>query len=172
MGGARVKRLLAATIVMCLLPLAWSPVAHGAPASGTGLSVELTVVERAGTARVAEPVTVGVPLSRAASITGTGGLRVLDGEGRSLPAQFQVTSRWGGAPDDASLPIKWLLVDFQADVGARGSSAYRLVDGGGGPPATRLSVTRDDADLLAVSTGTARFSFSRRRFSLFETVAA
>ncbi|MBU1670360.1 MAG: hypothetical protein KKF41_11780 [Actinobacteria bacterium] len=170
MGGARFKRLLAAVVLAIFILSAGGASVHGAGVSGAGLDVAITVTERAGTARVAEPVTVGVPLSRAADIRGGDGLRLLAPDGGVLPAQFTVTARWGGGPDDPALPVKWVLVDFQADVAARASAVYRLVDGGAATPGTSLAVTRNDSDILTISTGPARFSFSKKRFSLFETV--
>src|SRR5687768_11803547 len=67
-------------------------------------------------ARVAEPVTSGVPLPQSLQLMNTPGLRILDGSGQGVPAQFRVLGRWNGGPQDAALPIKWLEVHFAANV--------------------------------------------------------
>ena len=168
-----VKRSISLAIIFILVVTA--AVAAGVTATcnrkGAGLSVALTVKERSGVARRSEPVTSGIPLARSLGLESTQGLRLLDPGGRQVPAQFQVTSRWGGPPGDTKLPVRWLLVDFQADVGANGMAAYRLTDGGAGDnAATGLQVTRNDGDYLEVSTGAARFRLNKRRFNLFDTV--
>ncbi|MHB8894598.1 MAG: DUF5719 family protein [Candidatus Geothermincolia bacterium] len=156
-----ISTILAATL--CLGGLAGG-------AQGKGVSIALTVRETSGIGRTGEPVTVGVPLSRASAIYSAEGLRVLDGSGREVPAQFQVTSRWGGAPGDAGKPARWLLVDFEADVGGGGTAAYQLSSGGAQPPATGLRVTKDDADTLRISTGAADFAFNKKKFNVFDSV--
>ena len=139
--------------------------------TAAAVSVALKVTDEAGVQRRAEPVTSGVPLARSLDLKSTAGLRLLDAAGREVPAQFQVTSRWGGAPGDDSRPIRWVLVDFQAHVEPGGTAAYYLKDGGSGDAAgTGLAVTRDDPDILEVSTGAARFAFARSSFRLFEHV--
>lgn len=139
---------------------------------GAGLSVALTVAERSGVARQSEPVTSGVPLARARDIKSTGVLKVVDEGGQEVPAQFEVTSRWGGGPADGSLPIQWLLVDFQATVAANGSSTYYLQEGGSGDSANNgLNVVRDDSQYLEIDTGAARFRFNKSSFTLFDTVS-
>jgi len=141
------------------------------PGSGRSLSVPLTVTDRAGIARALEPVTSGVPVARELDLKATEGLRVLDGADREVPAQFEITSRWGGGPDDRSRPARWVLVDFQASTGSGGSTAYTLVSGrSGGGPAGTLSVTRNTTDALEISTGAARFAFNKRKFTLFDSV--
>ncbi len=139
--------------------------------TGGGLSVALTVRETAGVARQSEPVTSGVPVARSLDLRSTGGLRLVDSSGRDVPAQFQVTSRWGGTPGDASRPVRWVLVDFQASVGANGTATYRLEEGGAGDAAeTGLRVTRNDGEYLEITTGAARFAFGKRGFKLFDSV--
>ncbi|MCG2796391.1 MAG: DUF5719 family protein, partial [Actinomycetia bacterium] len=128
--------------------------------------------ERSGVARQSEPATSGVPLAKAHDIKSTGGLKVVDAGGKEVPAQFEVTSRWGGGPADGGLPIRWLLVDFQASVAANGSSVYHLQEGGSGDSAdTGLNVVRDDTQYLEIDTGAARFRFNKASFNLFDNVS-
>ena len=68
----------------------------------------------------------GVPLPRALGVTQTAELHVAmesvlaTGElvREDVPVQMRVLSRWGGARDDAALPIRWVLVDVDAPTDA------------------------------------------------------
>ena len=126
-----------------------------------GLNVPLTVWETAGLARSDEPVTSGLPIPRNINLTDLSTLRLLDGSGAPVPCQFTPLARWGGSPDDGSTPVRWLLLDFQAEVAANGVATYRLVDSGGaGPSFPTLTVT-DGAGAVTVDTGAATFSISK-----------
>ena len=78
------------------------------------VSVGLQVVETAGVERCNWPVTRGVPLPGGA-VQDPARLGVEDADCRPVAAQFRVLSRW---PDRS---LKWVLVDFQADVPPGGS---------------------------------------------------
>jgi len=141
------------------------------------LDVTLTVSNSLGSARIGEPVTSGVPIPRDVNLIDLGPLRLLDGSGQPIAAQFTPLARWGGsaglttggstglttgsAPDDTSQPVRWLLLDFQADVPANTAASYRLVGGGTGMPTyPTLSVT-DTTSAVAVDAGSAQFSISK-----------
>ncbi|MEW5978198.1 MAG: hypothetical protein AB1898_20570 [Acidobacteriota bacterium] len=66
------------------------------------------------------PVTGAVPLPRGAAKS-TEKLQLLSPEGRFLPAQFSIASRW---PEDGS--IRWLHFDVATNVKAGGESYYTL----------------------------------------------
>jgi hypothetical protein len=167
-----VKRTASFTLVFALAVSVAMVGGGTAPCSrsGTGFSASLTVRETAGIPRSGEPVTAGIPVARSAAIMSTEGLSLLDARGRAVPAQFKVTSRWGGAPGNTALPARWLLLDFEADVAARGSAAYTVRDGGAGASPADMSVLRDDADRLEISTGAARFVFNKKKFNLLDSV--
>jgi hypothetical protein len=44
-----------------------------------------------------------------------------------VPLQTTPLARWNGAPDDATKPIAWLLLDFQADLQPSAPTLYQLV---------------------------------------------
>jgi hypothetical protein len=157
------------------LPLALRD--YAVPGPPAGLDVTLTVKNPLDTARTDEPVTSGVPIPRDVNLTDLGSLRLLNGSGQPVAAQFAPLARWGGsagltaggsvglttggAPGDTGRPVRWLLLDFQADVPADGTALYRLVDSGGASPSyPTLSVT-DTASSVAVDVGSARFSISK-----------
>jgi hypothetical protein len=133
------------------------------PAPGK-MNLPLTVTDYSGVNRPGEVVTGGVPMPRGL-LKDTAGLRVLDAAGRPVPCQFQVIDRWWCDPNPS---IRWLLVDFVADVNATESSVYCLRDDGGEKaPATKLKLTEDD-DKVTVTTGPLKFTVSKKAFNLFD----
>lgn len=145
------------------LPSAASATGRESSDSGT---VELTVTERLGLDRFAEPVTMGVPFPQGV-IEDVQHLRLLR-DGNEVPAQFRVTGRWlpkGG--------VRWILVDFQTDIRASETQRYRLEYGPGvkqavAPP-NSVRITQDDAG-YRVDPGVAQFRISKSVFSLFDEV--
>jgi hypothetical protein len=132
-----------------------------APASPTSLNVPLQIHNPLNLARTNEPVTSGLPLPRSLGITDPSRLRLVDASGNPVPAQFIPLARWGGSAGDASKPIRWALIDFQATVGPQSTAYYFLQEGGPSPaPPHPLTVT-DGADVLTIDTGVARFSLSK-----------
>ncbi len=59
------------------------------------------------------PITIGVPFSESTTLFDAAKLGVTDTSGNPLPSQMRVLSRWRGPANDASKPVKWLLVDFK-----------------------------------------------------------
>ena len=144
--------------------------------SAQGLRVPLTVTEPAGVVRADEPVTSGVPLPKGA-VTDVGRLRLVGPDGKPVPAQFRVLSRWwkglegpkGAAFANGDGSIKWVLVDFQANVAAKASAVFTLTDGGAAPAATPLKVAQT-AEAVAVVTGPLKFTVSKTASRLFDAV--
>lgn len=123
------------------------------------------LIERAGIARVQEPVTVGVPLPKGACYDAAH-LRLRDQRGQPVSLQTHVLARWS----DGSL--KWVLLDFQANIEASGEICWYL--GTAAEPALSdqsggLSVRRC-GDQLAIETGAARYLLSKTIFRPFDTV--
>jgi hypothetical protein len=130
-------------------------------AAAQSLDVPLTVEETAGSARVAEPVTFGVPLPKGA-VRDPARLVLYGPGGKPVPAAFRVVNRWW---DDAAtqLPsIQWIHADFFAEVPAAGRSVYRLRLSdvpSPVPPASLRVETKDDR--ITVHTGTLTFTVNR-----------
>ncbi|MDY6795163.1 MAG: hypothetical protein SWK76_07770, partial [Actinomycetota bacterium] len=137
---------------------------------GGGNRVELTVQERAGVERVGEIVTSGIPLPQDFNVYSSDDLALFDADDSVVPCQMKITARWGGTPRDASLPAKWVLLDFPADVEAYGQSKYYLgrSTAAGNPP-TPIAIN-DDGTTLTVDTGAAVFRLRRDAFDLFNGV--
>ncbi len=112
--------------------------------------VTLTVTERAGVHRTAEPVTGGFPLAKGA-VKDVGELALTDERGEALPAQFDVLNRW---PSDRSL--RWVLLNTTVSVAANGSKKLIVTRGkaaaGGGVKVTTA------AGKIVVDTGKLRFT--------------
>lgn len=110
------------------------------------------------------PVTSGVPFPQGA-LGSDLHVRLLDPQGRQAPFQTEVLARW---PDGS---VKWVLLDFQAAPSVSGG--YSLEYG------TEVSRQRfptplevvEAADGINVTTGPLRFTISKRRFGLFESLS-
>jgi len=142
---------------------------HNESGAIAALYAPLTVSDYAGVARANELVTSGVPLPREANITSINQLQIIDSEGSTIPTQFTVLSRWEGSAGDNTKSIKWVLLDFQANVPKDGTALYYLKDGGSGPPSTSLTV-QEDSGKITVNTGKAKFQINKSYFNLFDYV--
>lgn len=126
-------------------------------------NIRLTVEERLGVGRLNEPVTSGVPLPMGV-LKDVSRLVLLDSNGKPVPAQFGVATRWW---EDGS--VKWVHVDFPASVPAGGIATFTLGVGEAAKPATPL-VTRKTAAGYEVITGPLRFTVKEKGFNLFDEV--
>ena len=124
------------------------------------LEIPLYIDESAGVQRRGEPVTTGVPLHRGdlqnldrLSITGPGG--------GPVPAQFRTLSRW---PDGS---VRWVLVDFQAEVEPDGRAVYVLEDSGKGVAHAQAIRVDETEEAISVSSGQLSFAVSKGHFALF-----
>lgn len=134
------------------------------------INIPLSVSEYAGIQRVDEPLTSGIPLPESANIISVLDLEVCDTNNNRIPAQFTVLSRWHGVPSDETKPIKWVLLDFNANVDIGGTSTYYLRDGAvDSTSATNLKLTEFD-DSIVVNTGVANFTINKNYFNLFDYV--
>jgi hypothetical protein len=93
-----------------------------APAFPAPLAVPLTIEETAGVARHAYPASASVPLPRALVAT-PDAVWLARPDGAATVAQTRALERW---PDGS---VRWLLIDFLADVAAGGRATYTLRDG-------------------------------------------
>jgi hypothetical protein len=134
-AGRRMLLRFAAAVVL---------LASGA-ATAAPLAVPLVLEEAAGVARRAWPATASVPLPRG-RVRAVDGVWVATPAGDPAPAQARALGRW---PDGS---IRWLLVDFLADVPRRGTATYTLRDGkrphAKAPPAVRVEHAKDGGRVL------------------------
>jgi hypothetical protein len=128
-----------------------------AAGEAAALEVPLTIKNPEALAKVAEPITSGVPLAQGV-LTDPGKVRLLQGA-REIPAQFLATARW---PDGS---VRWLLCDFQTDLPAHGTATALLVTGKA-PGAVTGVIVNNGPSVLVVTTGLASFLFNKTQFSV------
>ncbi len=110
------------------------------------------------------PITTGVPFPPGA-LQSADQVRLLDEAGKEMPVQVART----GLHEDGS--VRWLLLDFQADVPKAGCT-LALEYGQG---VSRVAVPRplkveDTEDAVRVDTGPLQFSVSKSRFNGLDTI--
>jgi hypothetical protein len=125
--------------------------------------VMLSIEEPAGIDRKAEPVTSGVPLPQGC-VSDPGQLLLADEKGQPVPCQFTPQCRW---PDGS---VKWVLLDFQADVPAKGKTSYRLETGRSSPPASKPVMVSEAGSIMKMVTGDVGLTINRNATCLVESV--
>ncbi len=127
------------------------------------LKLPLVVTERCGVERKGAVVTGGVPFPPG-FLSDVKKLRVVDAAGKPVPSQAQLMIKWHKPAYDDS--VQWALVSFPADVAAKGTATYYLVDDGKtAVPATALKVT-ETGDAITVQTGPAKFLVPKKGAAL------
>jgi len=112
------------------------------------ITIKTALPDRARIARRGEPVAIGVAFPRG-QFTSSESWSLLDETDRAVAAQTTILDYWG----DNS--IRWMLIEFQADVGLTGPANYSLVNRAV-TVSNPLTVTRA-ASGLTVDTGVAQF---------------
>lgn len=133
--------------------------------ANASIRIPLTISEGAGVSRRSELVTSGVPFPQGKLDTDKN-VRLLDEHGGEIPLQVQTTASW---PDGS---VKWLLLDFLADVNANVSRKLELEFGDGVVRRAKGKEVRVEQalDSLWINTGPLRFSISRQHFGVFDDV--
>ena len=142
-------------------PLTFNTTAPKVVAATERGSIPLTVQNPSADALTAWPVTSGVPLPKGA-LDSAGHIRLLGPDRRERPMQAQSLARW---PDGS---VKWVLVNFRADLPARSSADYTLEYGAKVKPTeshTGLSV-EERSDGAAIVTGPLRIEISKSEVGL------
>ncbi|KKR24825.1 MAG: hypothetical protein UT55_C0053G0004 [Candidatus Peregrinibacteria bacterium GW2011_GWE2_39_6] len=133
------------------------------------LSVPLTVTNNLAITRENEPVTTGIPLPKNLNIISTSDLNIRDKNQAIISSQFTVTARWGGAPNDTTKPIKWVLSTFYANVEPFSTATYYLVDGTKNTSPSTLIKEETTTD-LTIHTGNADFTLDKQTLNFFKKV--
>lgn len=129
------------------------------------LEVPITVHEPVGAARKAEPVCGGVPLPEG-QYKPDQAFALFDGN-REIPAQALPI-----VVDEKGF-LRWILLDFQTDLGASEKKTYILKDvKPSAKPAKQLTVI-NGANGVTIDTGVVKFTISKTKpFALFDSVSA
>jgi exo-rhamnogalacturonan lyase-like protein len=153
------RAALAAAIVLSLTTFA-----SAYELDGKTFKVALEVRNPSPFARTAWPVTSGVPFPEGV-LTNPANVKVVDANGKDVPCQFRVLSRYW--LQDKS--VKWLLVDLQANVPAKGKTTYHLMTGA--PPAAKSALTATKtAAGITVDTGMVKVEIPAKGFRLLNKV--
>ena len=133
---------------------------RNAAESGPALTppLGLTLRNESGQAWVSKPITSGVALPRGA-VNSTATLALAESGGPLVPAQYLRTARW---PEGS---FKWVLIDFQASLGAGSSRRYELRTGIPAPVPATLSVS-ESPTALTVRSGSRTAVFNRTEFKV------
>jgi hypothetical protein len=132
--------------------------------SAQAASVPLSIANEHPFALQEEPVTSGIPFPKG-GLPSTASVRLEDATGLPVPLQTTAQAHWS----DGS--VKWLLLDFQADLPASEPAAYTVHTGVSGGPSHPNPVLVDDTpDQVTITTGVATFRISKSRFNLFDEV--
>jgi len=145
----------------------------GDPGGGSGdppAEVTLEVSNPLDFERLGERVTSGIPIPKSWGIFDTNQLQLSTANGQPVDLQAEATARWGGRPDDESLPLKWVLLTFPVDAPANGSAELQLSQGSGSLETSPLRILREDDQALEIDTGTTQFTISKTRGSILERV--
>lgn len=155
-GGLVMRHLLFLTVSVILTT---GPCIGASPAS-----VPIHVSETMGVARVAAPVTGGIPLPQG-MLKEASAVRLLSPAGKDVPVQTAALARW----TDGS--VKWLLLDFTADVPANAVAAYCLEMGRAGKATPlRPIVVSESRHEISVDTGVLKLVVSRRHYNIIDAV--
>jgi len=127
--------------------------------------LELTVSEPAGIARQGYPVRWGVPFHRGV-LPDPRNVRLLDETGREMPLQTKVTCYW---PEGE---VKWLVLEFSADIAANRTASYRLEYGTEiAPSKTSGAIIVSDNNSLTVRFPEISAEFRKSAGTLIDRVA-
>ncbi|CDI03958.1 conserved hypothetical protein [Candidatus Competibacter denitrificans Run_A_D11] len=135
----------------------------------THLHAPVWLQERHGFARRKQPVRIGIPLCHG-QVFDSAETGVIDHTGSWLPSQARPLSWW---PDRS---IKWLLVDFLADLQAGERAGFTVVSKSQDKTQTAaidqfpVLSWQESAEALVVSTGIATFSISKTVFLPFNSI--
>lgn len=134
-----------------------------ASVASAAADVRLEVREPSQVARNPAVITTGVPFARG-TVSDAGKL-VVSVDGKAVPGQFAPLAKW---PDGS---ISWALLDTQAAVPAGGKVELAVSAGGGNPKPAQPVEVAESGDGVAVSTGPLRFSVSKTRGNIIESLS-
>jgi hypothetical protein len=127
------------------------------------MDVELSLEAADPTERRREPVTCGLPWPRGL-LPDPSRLTLVDAQGQQVAVQAQALDHWL----DGS--VRWLLLDWQADV--RGSAVYRARVAEQPPPASPSALhVREQSGEVIITTGAAEFRLRRAGNFPFDSIA-
>ena len=141
------------------------PVAGDGGAAERQFGVPISLRNTAGVRQSRLPVTFGVPIPQGMLETADG-IMLVSPDGTPIPAQIEVANRW---PEGKS--IRWLHVDFQADLSGKHQQGYRLVQSEADAPTPPESIRVSEKNgFFEVANGTTTFLVNRKQFKGIDRV--
>lgn len=129
-------------------------------------NVTFTLTGSAGVRRRRWPVTLGVPFPE--GVLGSGKpLCLLDPDGSAVPLQYRPLATWRAD----GRHVKWMLIDFLADMPASGARQFTLTPGAPPAPAHDVVTIAEDTSRLCVDTGTLQLALRRNVPDFWERIA-
>ncbi len=133
----------------------------------TAASLPLNIDEPTNVERTGVPITIGIPFPKGA-LASAADMRVLTDKGVEIPLQARVISTW---PDGS---VKWVLLDFFADVPKGKGVRYQLEYGRGvksnAAESGKVFLKERPDGGVEVTTGPLRFTVSGSADNLFDQV--
>lgn len=160
----RLTSLISLVFLGAVLPLAIQ-------AEGPPEIMQLEVVNGLPEARSRAPLSWSVPLAPDDNVFSTESLSLIKGN-LEVPAQFTAMARWGGTPQDTSKPLAWVLIDTALDLAPSEMALFALFKRPPADSSSPLRVTRNDTEGIAIETGAATYTLSRKAFRFFDSVTA
>jgi len=139
------------------------------PLEASSFFIPLEIKNNLSVARVLEPITSGIPLPKEANIFSSESLSILDASKNPIPAQFLVTARWGGSPEDITKPIKWVLASFFASVESQSIATYYLSNEIVRAQDSPITIVENSKEII-INTGPAQFTIDKQSLSLWKQV--
>jgi hypothetical protein len=128
-------------------------------------TVTLTMTERAGVAREAERVIIGVSLPKGL-VNSTPELCLLQG-GRAIPCEIIPVNKWW---DDGTL--RWVHLIFQSNCPANGKASVTLTRGLPAPMHGQRMTVTDEPDRFVIDTGAIGLEVRKKGFNVLDVVRA
>lgn len=160
------KRGLIMSVPRLLIGLLFSPLYVSVINAGT---VPLTLQNPSKTEYKNWPVTFGVPFAKGAA--GPDDKFVLkDASGKEIPVQTEITSTWG-----LNGPVRWLLVDFSAELNGKEQQSYTLEYGKDlknekTEKSVSVKTLAQPFQGYEIQNGFLKLTVSKDRFNLFDKV--
>ncbi len=114
------------------------------------------------------PPVAGFPMAfeRGAGVRSLTGFYATTRDGKRLPTQGEVLSRWGAPPGDCNAPIRWAYFFVLADLAPKARSILALRhDPGAYDTRTPMVSVQESDKAVVVDTGAARFTVRRDWFN-------
>jgi hypothetical protein len=105
-----------------------------------------------------------VPFARDAAIFSLNSLVVYGANSERLPAQFETISRWGGRPDDCTVPIRYAYAHVRAAPAAGSREQWSVRSEVNPSPESSTMVVSEASTAWVIDTGPARFTVEKPNF--------